>query len=94
MLADQSGIVFEYDGTWGSGVHAFSGGFGRVILSCATSTFCVAVGDGSTYAMYMGDGWQPQFTLDEKSRGGSISCPTDGFCMSVGSDNRYVTYTA
>jgi hypothetical protein len=61
---------------------------GLTSVSCTTTTFCMAVGSGSSgdvALMWDGASWSLPMPLKSSSLGlGSISCPTTRFCMAVG----------
>lgn len=51
-------------------------------LSCATTTFCLAVGDHGS-AVFDGSGWTTGPAPGNRPRG--LSCPAAGFCLETGS---------
>jgi hypothetical protein len=84
---DSSGYAYAYDGrTWSTGRE-----IGDVYqVSCATLSFCAAVGQGprDTYATtYVAGKWSSVTAIPQLSPGGalsSVSCPSPSFCLAVG----------
>ncbi len=61
-----------------------------VAVSCATSTFCVAVGNGA--AVYNGTGWSEPADVDPGAVIRSVSCRTATFCVAGDQRGDYLTY--
>jgi hypothetical protein len=78
---DEDGNLLTFDGTaWTTPIHSdleFVNG-----LSCATATFCMAVGDG-TVSTYDGAGWSPAEPVDPGYFFTGVSCPSRTFCLAI-----------
>ncbi len=59
-------------------------------ISCASSSFCVAVGGQDAYE-YDGSEWS-SFDIDSDQSLAAVSCPTSRFCAAVDSSGRVVAY--
>lgn len=62
-------------------------------LSCASTTFCVAVDSAGQAFFYDGTTWSAPQLADPGGELTSISCPSTGFCVAVDEEGRAVTYT-
>jgi hypothetical protein len=88
LVADALGNVLTFDGsTWSAPVAVDPNGE-LAAISCASTTFCMAVGDGSRAQSawaYQFDGSTWSASPDSKTRShfGDVSCPTRRFCMAV-----------
>lgn len=62
-------------------------------ISCAASTFCVAVDEAGDALEYNGSTWTTPTPIDPSGGGfGSVSCPTTSFCMAVDDTGSALTY--
>jgi hypothetical protein len=78
----QTGAASFFDGSaWSKPVPT---GLGVESLSCASSSFCAAVG-GFFAAVYTGTAWSSPVQLNTKTPLVSISCTSSSFCLAVSS---------
>ncbi len=87
-LAQDGDAVFFNGSTWSKPV---STGLGVTSLSCASSSFCVAVG-GDYASVYTGSAWGSPGLLNTNTPLASVSCPSSSFCMAVSSGGDEFTY--
>lgn len=52
-------------------------------VSCASSSFCVAVDEAGKAISYNGSSWSAPVTIDGGHNLGSVSCPSSSFCVAV-----------
>jgi uncharacterized protein YkwD len=61
-------------------------------VSCATSWFCVSVGDGGRAAVFDGSSWHVAQPIPDGSSITSVSCPTTTFCVATDSNAHAVVF--
>ncbi len=61
-------------------------------LSCASSSFCVAMDDGGDAMYFDGSSWSLPQIVDQSGGDGSVSCPTTTFCMAVDYSGMALTF--
>ncbi len=89
------GDAYTYsDGTWSSGVQVSSGG-GLAGVSCASSSFCMAVDNSGNAYTYSDGTWSSADEVEDYGGGAysltGVSCPSSSFCIGV--DNEAHEYT-
>jgi hypothetical protein len=57
-------------------------GAGLYWVSCTSTSFCAAVGDGS-YSLYDGEHWSTPVPFDANDELNSVSCTSDSFCAAA-----------
>lgn len=73
-------VVYRH-GSWSQPVSLNGGGFS---VSCASRSFCIAVGDGKHRALrYDGSTWSPE-SVPGNNALLSVSCPSRSFCVAAG----------
>ena len=78
--------------TWGS-ASSVDGTNAINSISCATSSFCVAV-DGTGNALeYTGSSWSSALNIDGTNNIKSVSCPTTMFCEAVDASGNALTFS-
>lgn len=87
LAISQYGDAMAYtDGSWSppTNIDATDRYPQMASLSCATTTFCVAINNGSAYT-YNGSSWSPPVGVDPDIYNlTAVSCPTPTFCAAVG----------
>jgi hypothetical protein len=76
--------------SWAAPVHVASSQLNGV--SCPTSSFCMAVGEGGQALTYDGSSWSSATTIDGTNDLRAVSCPTSSFCAAVGDHGQIVTF--
>ncbi len=97
MEADQSGDIFEYNGS----VWSTSGWTNPILtsnpwhsISCFSISFCVAVGGGGYESVFSGSTWSTPTVVDSGRTMVSVSCYSSSACMAVDSSGYAVAYSA
>jgi hypothetical protein len=90
VAVDAAGNAIIYrSGTWSAPEHLLGSAFSSV--SCATATFCAAVGSGAALT-YDGTSWSSIASIDLKSVLSSVSCPYTDSCAAVDLGGNALTY--
>ena len=97
MAFDHS--ISQFDGTqWGPAlVVDTNNSYGLGAISCASTSFCIAVDDAYGYSTssvltWNGSRWSAPRTVDTLGGGDGVSCPTATFCMMVDSNGNAVRF--
>lgn len=90
VIANRGDDFVTTGGSWQAGP---ASGVGAFDVSCASASFCVVVGAGTSgdVTIYDGTSWSTPVDID---RGAlySVSCTSPTFCVAVGTDGNAVTY--
>jgi hypothetical protein len=92
VALDREGNAHRYDGTsWNGAEQVDSAGY-LTSVSCPTTTFCAAVGQGRA-SLFDGTRWStPKLIDSDLLITMRISCPSPAFCAAVSSSGDLVTY--
>jgi hypothetical protein len=64
-------------------------------VSCASTSFCVAVGSSGAFgaaAVYNVGAWSEASPIDTEAQLNSVSCPSSSFCMAMSGDGEALTF--
>ena len=87
------GEIYIYNGSTWKASHSYNADNPTAQVSCASDTFCAAVGWGGIALTYNGASWSSAKNVNSGGTLSSVSCPANGdFCSAVAQTTSALTY--